>query len=130
MMSFQSPTTTVKKLLLSTGLLGAGVILAPFLNIAPAAAIYYERTPRTFECRNSLDPQCENPPRAIESESWRCRNNPGPDCTEPPRIDEELARGNWTCRKNQNVVACRNPIRFTVPEEDRDNWPTYFPQSN
>lgn len=112
---------------LSMGIAGAGILLAPFAFAPAAQAIYYEREPGTFACRNSLDPQCENSERNIESESWRCRNNPGPECTEPPRIDQKLARGTWVCRNNQNVVSCKNPVRFTVPDDDLENWPTYFP---
>lgn len=119
----------MKKLFtLSVGIAGAGILLAPFAAFAPAAqAIYYEREPGSYACRNSLDPQCENPVREIESESWTCKNNPGPDCTEPPRISQDLAKGAWVCRNNQNVVSCGNPVRYTVPESDLENWPTYFP---
>lgn len=120
----------MKKLLtLSAGVASVGILLAPFALAPQAGAIYYERSPGSFECDNSLDPQCENPERAIENEDWRCTNNPGPECAEPPRIDEELTGGNWTCDNNQNVVACANPIRFSVPDDDLDNWPTYFPES-
>lgn len=122
----------IKKLLsLSMGIAGAGILLAPLAFAPKAQAIYYEREPGTFACKNSLDPQCENPTRDIgtaEEGGWACKNNPGPVCTEPPRIDEELEAGVWTCKLNQNTPACDNPIRYTVPEDDRDNWPTYFPQ--
>lgn len=118
----------MKKLFtLSMGIAGAGILLAPFAVAPDAQAIYYEREPGTFACRNSLDPQCENSAREIEAESWRCKNNPGPECTEPPRVDQALAKGSWVCRSNQNVVSCANPVRFTVPDSDLDNWPTYFP---
>ncbi|MCU0523320.1 MAG: hypothetical protein MUF72_00680 [Elainella sp. Prado103] len=119
----------MKKLFsLSIVLAGAGISLAPFAAFAPAAqAIYYERTPGSYACRNSLDPQCENPTRDFESEKWICKNNPGPDCAEPPRVDQELARGAWVCRNNQNVVSCQNPIRYSVPDSELETWPTYFP---
>lgn len=121
----------MKKLsLLSAGIAGASVLLAPLAFIPAAQAIYYEREPGSFACRNSLDPQCGNPTREIESEDWRCDNNPGPDCTDQaPRISEDLEKGVWTCRFNQNTPACGNPIRYSVPDSDRENWPTYFPQN-
>lgn len=121
----------MKKLFsLSMGIAGAGVLLAPFAAFAPAAqAIYYERTAGSYECRNSLDPQCENPTREIEAEGWVCKNNPGPDCAEPPRVGQSLAKGSWVCRNNQNVVSCGNPVRFSVPDSDLENWPTYFPEA-
>lgn len=125
-------TQMMKKLLsLSASFIGAGILLAPIAFTPKAQAIYYEREPGSFACDNSLDPQCENPTRDIgeaEEGSWACKNNPGPDCTEPPRIGEELEKGVWSCRFNQNTPACSNPIRYSVPESDRENWPTYFPQ--
>jgi hypothetical protein len=120
----------IKKLsLLSIGIASASALLAPIVLASKAEAVYYERTPGTYECRNSLDPQCKNPTRDIgkaEEGSWACKNNPGPACTKPPRISESLAKGNWTCRFNQNTPSCGNPIRFSVPESDRSNWPNYF----
>jgi hypothetical protein len=128
MLPFSVKAKMKKLLTLSAGVASVGILLAPFAFAPQAGAIYYERDPDSYACRNSLDPQCENPERGIEAESWVCKNNPGPDCAEPPRVDEELSRGNWTCRNNQNVVACTNPIRYTVPDDDLDNWPTYFPE--
>lgn len=119
-----------KKLLpFSVGIASVGILLAPFTFAPKAEAIYYERARGSFECRNSLDPQCENPERPTEDAGWRCKNNPGPECAEPPRIDQDLTKGNWSCRTNQNVVSCKNPVRFSVPDEDLDNWPTYFPET-
>lgn len=129
-----TPKAMIKKLLtLSASIAGASILLAPIAFAPKAEAIYYEREPGSFACDNSLDPQCENPPRNIgeaEEGSWACDNNPGPDCAEPPRIDQELSDGAWTCRFNQNTPACGNQIRYTVPESDRENWPTYFPQAS
>lgn len=126
-----TPKAMIKKLLpLSAGIAGASVLLASFAFAPKAEAIYYEREPGSTACDNSLDPQCENPPREIgeaEEGSWACDNNPGPACTDPPRLDQELSQGAWVCRFNQNTPACSNPIRYTVPESDRENWPTYFP---
>lgn len=131
-MASLTPKEMIKKLsLLSVGAASAGILLAPVVFAPKASAIYYEREPGTYACRNSLDPQCENPPREIgdaEEGSWACQNNPGPDCTEPPRIGQDLDAGVWACRFNQNTPACGNPIRYSVPESDRENWPTYFPE--
>lgn len=119
----------MKKLLsISSGVLGLGILLAPLAFAPKASAVYYEREPGSFACRNSLDPQCENPARNI-SDSWACKNNPGPDCAEPPRIDSELSKGNWACRNNQNTPSCGNPLRFSIPDSDTENWPTYFDNS-
>lgn len=116
----------------SAGLLGVGILLAPLAFAPKASATYYERAAGTYACRNSLDPQCKNPTRSIgeaEKGSWACRNNPGPACTEPPRIASELKKGTWVCRNNQNTPACANPLRFSIPDDDQENWPTYFPQA-
>jgi hypothetical protein len=127
-----TPKAMIKKLLpLSASIAGVGILLAPIAFAPKAEAIYYEREPGSFACENSLDPQCENPEREIgtaEEGGWACRNNPGPVCTEPPRVDQELEKGAWVCRFNQNTPACGNPIRYSVPESDRENWPTYFPE--
>lgn len=118
----------VQKLMLSAGVAGA-MIAAGSLAYSPAArAEYPERTPGTFECRNNLDPQCNQPARQIESESWRSRNNPGPEYSEPPRISGELAPGDRLCLHNQNTPACNNPIRYTVA--DPETWPSYFRESS
>ncbi len=123
----------MKKLLsVSAGLLGMGILLAPLAFSPKASAVYYERERGTFPCRNSLDPQCENPTREIgetESGGWACKNNPGPDCAEPPRIGSELQKGSWVCRNNQNTPSCGNPLRFSIPDDDVENWPTYFDNS-
>lgn len=122
----------MKKLLsFSVGVVSAGILLAPFALAPKANAIYYEREPGSWACKNSLDPQCENPTRDIgtaEDGGWACKNNPGPVCTEPPRIDAELSEGSWVCRYNQNTPACDNPLRYSIPDSDVDNWPTYFPE--
>lgn len=118
----------MKKLLsVSAGVLGAGILLAPFALAPKADAVYYERNPGSWACKNSLDPQCENPERDI-AESWAKKNNPGPDYSEPPRIGADLAKGSWVCRNNQNTPACSNPLRYTIPDSDTENWPTYFPE--
>ncbi|WP_088891631.1 hypothetical protein [Leptolyngbya ohadii] len=127
MMKSQSAHALIKKLILSAGVAGAMVAAGAVIESPIARAAYPERTPGTFECRNSLDPQCENPPRAIESESWRSLNNPGPEFSEAPRVPLEPERGNRQCFNNQNVVLCGNPIRYTVA--DPEAWPTYFPES-
>jgi hypothetical protein len=113
----------------SAGLLGVGILLAPLAFASKASATYYERTPGSFACRNSLDPQCKNPARETgetKKGSWSCRNNPGPTCTEPPRISSDLKKGTWGCRNNQNTPTCANPLRFSIPTSDHENWPTYF----
>jgi len=121
----------------SAGVLGVGILLAPLAFAAesqqdtfnPPGTHYYERERGTFACRNSLDPQCKNPTRDIgeaKKGTWACRNNPGPACTNPPRIDRDLAKGTWVCRNNQNTPACGNPLRYSIPDWDHDNWPTYF----
>jgi hypothetical protein len=124
-----TPKAMIKQLsLFSIGIVSAGMLLAP-LVFASKAEAYYERTPGSFACRNSLDPQCKNPKRSIgeaKSGSFACRNNPGPACTKPPRISQSLKSGNWSCRFNQNTPSCGNPIRYTVPASDRSNWPGYF----
>ena len=115
-----------KKLAVSVSV-ASFVALTGFLAYGSAArAEYPERTPGTTACDNSLDPQCENPPRAITNEDWRCDNNPGPDCAEPPRVSTTLSEGDQQCLHNQNVVACNNPLRYTVA--DPEQWPTYFPE--
>ena len=114
-----------------------GILFAPLAFAAesqsdtfnPPGTHYYERERGTFACRNSLDPQCKNPTRDIgeaKKGTWACRNNPGPACTEPPRIGSELKKGTWACRNNQNTPACGNPLRYSIPDWDHDNWPTYF----
>lgn len=127
MMKSQSAHALIKKLILSAGVVSTMVAAGAVIESPIARAAYPERTPGTFECRNSLDPQCENPAREIESEAWRARNNPGPDFAEPPRITQEPEAGNQQCRNNQNVVLCSNPIRYTV--EDPEAWSTFFPES-
>ncbi len=117
----------MKKLLsVSSGLLGLGILFAPLAFAPKASAGYYEREPGSFACRNSLDPQCDNPARNTADTGWVCKNNPGPDCAEPPRISSELSKGSWVCRNNQNTPSCGNPLRYSIPESDRENWPTYF----
>ena len=128
----------MKKLLsVSAGVLGVGILFAPLAFAAesqsdtfnPPGTHYYERERGTFACRNSLDPQCKNPTRdtgEAKKGTWACRNNPGPACTEPPRIGSELKKGTWVCRNNQNTPACSNPLRYSIPDWDHDNWPTYF----
>jgi hypothetical protein len=124
-----SPKGMMKKLLsLAAGVAGAGILLAPLVLAPKANAGYYERTPGSWACKNSLDPQCENPERNI-ADSWAAKNNPGPEYSEPPRIDAKLAKGSWVCRNNQNTPSCGNPLRYSIPSSDRENWPTYFPQS-
>ena len=118
----------VQKFMLSASVAGA-MIAAGSLAYSPAAqAAYPERTPGSFECRNSLDPQCNGSARQIESEKWRCRNNPGPECAEPPRISGDLEAGTRLCLHNQNTPACNNPVRYTVA--DPEAWPSYFPESS
>jgi|GEM_PF-6906625 hypothetical protein len=127
MMKSQLAHALVKKLILSAGVASAMVAAGAVIESPIARAAYPERTPGTFECRNSLDPQCENPAREIESEDWRALKNPGPDYADPPRVDVEPEAGNRQCRNNQNVVLCSNPIRYTV--EDPEAWPTYFQET-
>ncbi len=126
MMASQSPKAMIKRLI-PVGLLSASALLATFVHVPAAQAVYFPRKAGSYECKNSLDPQCKNPSRNFTAQSWVCQNNPGPKCAKPPRVSMELNRGNRQCAFNQNVVACRNDIRFSVPNPSE--WPSYFQTS-
>jgi hypothetical protein len=147
MMASQTPKALVKKLALSVGLMGAGLLLVPILQPSSAQASPDERLPGTFVCQNNQyvlegtqpgpnDPQpqsgCGNPHR-VTTGDWRCIHNTGPECNkdQPPlvsRIEGELTPGGWKCKNNQNVVSCKNPIRYSVQNPDR--WSSYFPPNS
>lgn len=122
MAAFDLTKILIKKLIIPASFMSIGLMTASIVHNAPANAAAADRTPGSFVCDNNPDPACDNPKREVTGD-WRCTNNPGPECDQKPSSGAAQPSG-WDCVMNQNVVACDNPIRFSV--QDPATWPSRF----